>query len=87
MLFLTKTSLTGILTLQEPGRSWAMWGHWHSGTFLSNRIARPTDQLSKTVCLPSRGEPGLGQGNSGRRDVCIETAVPFITWLEGRVVG
>lgn len=65
-----------------------MWGHGHSGTFLSNRIARPTDQLSKTVCLPSRGEPGLGQGNSGRRDGCIETAaVPFITWLEGRVVG
>lgn len=87
MLFLIKTSFTGILTLQEPDQCWALWGHWHSGTFLSNLIARPTDQLSKTVCLPNRCEPGLGQGNSGRRDGCIKAAaVPFITWLKGHVV-
>lgn len=31
-------------------------------------------------------EPGLGQGNGGRRDGCIKAAaVPFVTWLKGHV--
>lgn len=86
MFFLIKTFFTGILTLQEPGRSWAMWGHWHSGMFLSNLIARPIDQLSKTMCLPTHNEPSLGQGNGGRRDGCIKAAaVPFVTWLKSHV--